>query len=172
MIRNSKWRRETGGLAETPPATEEPASRRQTRTTESSLDQMGLDSAILRIVGVGDERLRLSEALGDQQGRIEPLRRKVGDDRSGAALRKTQIILLGAGGVGVAVDLELLPFQPRILERLGELAEVFPGRLGQFGGIELEIDQKIEVRLRRRLRGRTVRGGSDTDRPRPVRGLV
>ena len=87
---------------------------------------MGLDSAILRIVGVGDERLRLSEALGDQQGRIEPLRRQVGDDRSGAALRKTQIVLLGAGGVGVAVDLELLPFEPRVLERPGELVEVIP----------------------------------------------
>ena len=85
---------------------------------------MGLDPTVLRAVRVGDARLRLAKAFGDQRRGVESLRRQIGNDRVRPALRKTLIVVLGAGRVGVAVDLEFLPFKPRILQRLGELVEI------------------------------------------------
>src|SRR5579872_6216279 len=127
---------------------------------------MRLDAAVFRAERVGGARLRLAETLADQFAGVDALRGEISDDRVGASLRQAEIILLRPGGVGMPVDLEALSLQARVMERLGELVEIFLGGGRQLVRVEFERHQQVELRRSVRRRLRTIGGGSEADRLR------
>ena len=113
---------------------------------------MRFDAAVLRAIRIGDARFRLPEAFGNEQGRVKPLGRQVRNDCVSASLGQIQIVLFCANRVGMPVDLELFTLKPRVLQRLGELIQILLCCFRQFVGIEFEIEEQVEMRLRRSSR--------------------
>ena len=109
------------------------------------VDQVCFHATIFRAVRVRDPRLRLSKAFGDQRRGVNSLGSKVRHDRVCATLGKPLIVLFGSRRVGMAVDLELLTFEPRVLQSLDELIEIVLRGPGKLVRIEVKADEEIEM---------------------------
>ena len=110
---------------------------------------MSFDAAVLRAERVGDARFRLPEAFGDEQGRVQSLRRQITDDRISAPFGQIEIVIFSPDCVRMTVDLELLALKSRVLQRFGELIQILLCHARQLVRVEFEIDEQVKTRLRR-----------------------
>jgi hypothetical protein len=74
-------------------------------------EQIGLYTSIFRAERVRYTRFRFAKALRLQLGGVETLRGEIGDDGRCAPFRQAEIILFGAGRVGMAIDFKTLAFE-------------------------------------------------------------